>query len=179
MRPLISRLPLFLALLAGPASAGRDASIQRYLASLELGDTLEVVKQVYPPTADWTAEKLPEEGLSRIVIGRGQAKGLPGQAERLTLDFRRGRLVYLRLVYDSESSRKKPLEEVAVDLSLMYGEAHRSGVSYWWGDSDTVIRVSYEELALGEGDERRLRPKSVELRTSIELMERKIFRLKR
>ena len=177
-RPLsILLAALFLAVL--PASARRDASIQRYLASLELGDTLEIIKRVYPPIHEWSVEKLPEEEFSRVVIERGQAKGLPGQMDRLTLDLRRGRLVYMQLVYDADSSRKKPLGEAVVDLSLMYGEPHRSGVAYWGGDSKTVIRASNEELVLGEREERKLRPKSVELRTSIELMDRKIFQLKR
>jgi hypothetical protein len=177
-QPLSLLLPaFFLAVL--PASARQDASIQRYLASLELGDTLEIIKRVYPPVHEWSVEKLPEGELSRVVIERGQAKGLPGQMDRLTLDLRRGRLVYMRLVYDADSSRKKPLGEVVVDLSLMYGEPHRSGVSYWWGDSKTVIRAANEELVLGEKEARKVRPKSVELRTSIELMERKIFQSKR
>ncbi|MEK7743792.1 MAG: hypothetical protein AAB578_05340 [Elusimicrobiota bacterium] len=171
-------LPAFL-LAALPASARQDLAIQRYLASLELGDTLEIVKRVYPPIHEWSVEKLPQEEFSRVVIERGQAKGLPGQMDRLTLDLRRGRLVYMRLVYDADASREKPLGEVVVDLSLMYGEPHRSGVSYWWGDSKTVIRASNEELVQGEAEARKVRPKSVELRTSIELMERKIFQTKR
>jgi hypothetical protein len=165
MRRAVSSLVLAV-LLALPAAAAR---IQRQLVDLQLGDTRDVIEKVYPPRKDWKSYK-DKAGFEHIVVGKDDAKGFPEKAAEMRLILKRGRLVLLQLVYDAEASRKKPLGELVDELALAYGEPHRAGEAYWWGDSGVVVRAKNAELPVKGGDDR------VELRTSLELMVRDVFR---
>jgi hypothetical protein len=159
-------LALFLGLTAAPAAAG--PRIQEYLASLRLGDTLEQVRRIYPPTRDWPKYREPGGGVVRINIERGFAKWFPAGLSSVRLGLRRGRLAYIRIVYDKKESQRKPLEQAALDLSLLYGEPRRSGEAFFWHDGRRVLAVSDIEVPASRGA-------GVELRTSIDLMEKDYF----
>ncbi|HAH08064.1 MAG TPA: hypothetical protein DCM05_16330 [Elusimicrobia bacterium] len=161
----VSLLALLLVLSAVPASAAR---IQRLLADLQLGDTRDMVEKVYPPKKTWKVVK-DKAGFERITLVPGDAKGFPETLAELRLTLRRGRLVLIQLVYDEDASRKTPLNELVGELSLAYGEARRAGQAYWWSGSGAVVRARQAELKAPGKEER------VELRTSLELMDRDLF----
>ena len=50
------------------------------------------------------------------------------------------------MIYDESRSRKKPVEALAGDYALVYGEARRSGERFWWSDRRTVLRIFPAEL---------------------------------
>ncbi|MFH2201728.1 MAG: hypothetical protein ABIJ96_01295 [Elusimicrobiota bacterium] len=153
-------------LLAASRPASAQSSIQRYLASLRLGDGIKQIEMVYPPTRKWQRQKEPKGGVVRIRIEREDSEWFPAKVKTVLLGMRRGRLVHIRLVYDKEYSRQKPFGELAVDLSLIYGEPRRYRESYFWWDSSTVLAVAKAEIKTEKGQE---------LRTSQELMERSYF----
>jgi len=160
-----------LALLCAAALAA--SAIGRHLLSLKLGDTLEVIQKVYPPKGDWPRFR-DALGIVHYTMDKGTAKKLPDEVLKMRVGLRRGRLVHLQLIYGAEASRKKPLSELVLDLSLAYGEPRRSGEAYWWSDGDAVVRASNAELpARSAGDD-----KNVEMLTSLELMEHDVFRSK-
>lgn len=147
------------------AAAGEKRAIQRYLVSLKLGDKLEDVRAVYPPRREWTIGR-DRKGMTRLDLERGDARGLPGDMEVLRLTFDSGRLARIQLIYHREAARKKPVHSLVADFSLVYDEPRRTGLVYWWRDSDTVLRISEAELPTPEGSE---------LRPSLELMEKWLF----
>lgn len=169
----IPRLAALLALALSaslPAAAARTA-IQRHLVSLKLGDTLEMIRKVYPPKGDWPTYR-DSLGIVHYTVEKGIAKRFPGDVLKMRLGLRHGRLVHLQLIYGPEASRKKPLSELVEDLSLAYGEPRRSGEAYWWSDGGTVARASNAELPVrSAGDDR-----NVEMLTSLEMMEHDVFR---
>ncbi len=158
---------LLLVLAASLARADDSPPVQRYLESLKLGDKLEHVKIIYPPTRDWSRSREPR-GVDRVLIQRGQAKYVPEAAESLTLDFKHGRLVRLEVLYDRAYSKKKPLERVVEDLSLDYGEPRRSGDSYFWWDSSTVLVAAQTTVPDPKGN-------GEEVRTTLAVMDRSHF----
>ncbi|OIO08058.1 MAG: hypothetical protein AUJ52_08940 [Elusimicrobia bacterium CG1_02_63_36] len=165
MRRLLFVLPL-LALLASLSDAG--VALQRYLESLKLGDTLKEVEIVYPPRRNWGSYRDPRGNLRRVLLDRSQAKYFPVDAENLRLGFSGERLAHIQVIYTREASKKKPLGNLVVDLSLIYGEPRRIDETYFWWDNDTVIAVSDAMLASPDG-------RGSELRTSLELMDYELF----
>lgn len=155
-------------LLASGPLAGAEAGLQRYLVSLKLGDNMAQIEQVYPPTRQWSKFKEPGGKVVRYTVDRGFAKWFPVKVSTVRLGMRFGRLVHIQVVYDRDHSREKPLNELVVDLSLLYGEPRREGESYFWSDSNTVLCASHAEILGATGD-------SKEFRTSLELMERSYF----
>ena len=80
----MSRLALlaaFLAVSLKPALAANDEPqrLSRHLADLYLGDTMAIVRKLYPPTADWPAYMDPKRGVRRIHIERGDTKHPAGR----------------------------------------------------------------------------------------------------
>jgi hypothetical protein len=169
MRATLLALVLALPAVAeGPLTPTPESSrsVQRYLASLRLGDTLKEIKTVYPPKRKWSSYKEPGGRLTRINVERSTSKWFPPKVSQLSIGLRFGRLAHVQVVYTVESTRAKPLSELVADLSLMYGEPRRWGETYFWFDSATVIAASYQPLKTTKG---------VELRTSLELMEKGVF----
>ncbi len=148
------------------APAGERGSIQRYLASLKLGDTLKQIKLIYPPTRKWSKYREPGGRVKRIIIERGYSKWFPPRVSTIRLGMRRRKLMHIQLIYDRDSSKRKHLSELVVDLSLIYGEPRRWGETYFWFDRSLVIAVSNAKLKTGRGHE---------FRTSLELMEKGYF----
>ena len=169
-RLLAASLIPFLAALPA-ASQDETASIQRHLADLHLGDTLEDVQLIYPPAQEWPAQEERRVRVTRLRVEREAAKSFPADAQTLWLGLRRGRLVDIQLIYDARFSRRRPAERLAQDLALIYGEPRRSNEKFWWTDGRTVLRVFDAELPARPGSEQ-----SVELRTSVQLIERDLFR---
>jgi len=170
-----SRLAALLALTlcVPPAGAAAGTPIQRHLVSLKLGDTLELIRKVYPPKGDWPSYR-DAWGIVHYTVEKGKAKQFPGDVLKMRLGLWRGRLVHLQLIYDPKASRKKSLHELVGDMSLAYGEPRRSGETYWWSDGGAVMRASNAELPVrSAGDDR-----NVEMLTSLELMRHDVFRAK-
>ena len=140
--------------------------IQRYLASLRLGDSLKQIEQIYPPSRNWPQHKEPGGKLDRIRIERGYSKWFPPGVRTVSLGMRRGKLVRLKLIYNKVQSREKALGELVLDLSLIYGEPRRYREKYFWWDAKTVLAVYDTPIKTLKG---------LELRTSLELMEKGYF----
>lgn len=171
MRPL-----LLLALLAVPALAGEDGyedppPIQRYLAELQLGDSLEDVQRIYPPAQDWPSHIDPRGRVTRYRVERGYAKSFPQWTQALMLGFKRGKLVDIQVIYTAKRSGEKTAEELARDLSLTYGEGERSGDKFWWTDGRTVMRVYPVEVPTFKDGER-----GVEWRTCLQVLEKDLWK---
>jgi len=160
---------------SAPSSRGQDeapsTSIQRYLADLHLGDSLEDVQRVYPPAQEWPSIQEAGGRVTRVRVERAYAKSFPAEAQTLWLGFQDGRLVEIQLIYGARFSGKKSSEMLADDMALIYGEPRRSNGKFWWTDGRTVLRVFDAELPVSESQKN-----SVELRTSIQVLERGLFR---
>ncbi|HBL17018.1 MAG: hypothetical protein A2X36_09065 [Elusimicrobia bacterium GWA2_69_24] len=156
-------LPILLAL---GASAADQGTLQRYTQSLLLGDTMEQILQVYPPLKKWPKTREPKSKFDRIHMERESAKDYPAEAEEMILGMRFGKLVHVQVIFTEEYSRRKPLEKLVVDLSLMYGEPRRVGEVYAWWDGSTAVVASNVPAPGEEGD----------LRTSFEMMEKPLLK---
>ena len=170
------RALLLLGLLAAPAFAGDDGyedppAIQRYLAELQLGDSLEDVQRIYPPASDWPSHIDPRGRVTRYRVERAYAKSFPNWTQALLLGFKRGRLVDIQVIYNAKRSGEKTYEELARDLSLTYGEGSRSGDKFWWTDARTVMRVFPVEVPTFKDGER-----GVEWRTSLQVLEKDLYK---
>ena len=170
------RALLLLGLLALPAFAGDDGyedppAIQRYLAELQLGDSLEDVQRIYPPAQDWPSHIDPRGRVTRYRVERGYAKSFPLWTQALMLGFKRGKLVDIQVVYNAKRSGEKTAEDLARDLSLTYGEGERTGDKFWWNDNRTVMRVFPVEVPTFKDGER-----GVEWRTSIQILEKDLYK---
>ena len=170
------RAVLLVALLALPALAGEDGyedppAIQRYLAELQLGDSLDDVQRIYPPAQDWPSHIDPRGRVTRYRVERGYSKSFPLWTQALMLGFKRGKLVDIQVIYTAKRSGEKTFEELARDLSLTYGEGERSGDKFWWTDNRTVLRVYPVEVATFKEGER-----GVEWRTSIQVIEKDLYK---
>ena len=163
---------------AVPAFAQDESpAIQRYLGNLRLGDTLEDVQRVYPPAQEWPALAAPRGGVTRIKVERENAKKFPPDVDILWLGFRKGHLVEIQLIYDARFSRKRSSEVLAERMSLVYGDPNRSSDKFWWSDGSTVLRVFGAELPTRKDEApQKDEAQSLELRTSIQIMERGLFR---
>jgi hypothetical protein len=163
-------LPLLMA--AAPAVCQDETpSIQRALAGLHLGDTLEDVQRVYPPAQEWPSQEERRVHVTRLRVVRESAKSFPPDAQVLWLGLRHGRLVDIQIIYDARFSRRKSAERLTQDLALVYGEPRRSSDKFWWTDGRTVLRVFDAELPSQPDSQQ-----SVELSTSVQLMERDLLR---
>jgi hypothetical protein len=173
------RLLLMLALLALPAGLLRadddgydeTPSIQRYLADLQLGDSLEEVQRIYPPAQEWPSHVDPRGRVTRYRVERAYSKSFPSWTQALMLGFKRGRLVDIQVIYNAKRSGEKTSEELARDLSLTYGAADRSGDKFWWADSSTVMRVFPVEVPTFKDGVR-----GVEWRTSLQILEKGLYK---
>ncbi|MEQ1919617.1 MAG: hypothetical protein ABL955_10490 [Elusimicrobiota bacterium] len=170
------RALLLLGLLALPAFAGDDGyedppAIQRYLAELQLGDSLEDVQRIYPPAQDWPSHIDPRGRVTRYRVERGYAKSFPLWTQALMLGFKRGKLVDIQVIYNAKRSGEKTAEDLARDLSLTYGEGERSGDKFWWTDNRTVMRVFPVEVPTFKDGER-----GVEWRTSIQILDKDLYK---
>ena len=170
------RALLLVGLLAVPAFAGDDGyedppAIQRYLAELQLGDSLEDVQRIYAPSQDWPSHIDPRGRVTRYRVERAYAKSFPLWTQALLLGFKRGKLVDIQVVYNAKRSGEKTAEELARDLSLTYGEGERTGSKFWWTDSRTVIRVFPVEVPTFKDGVR-----GVEWRTSLQVLEKDLYK---
>ena len=168
MRPLAVFLALAALLLAGTSPA-ETPDIQRYLGSLRLGDTMEQIRLIYPPTREWRRFREPGGGVVRIIIDRGYSKWFPPRVRTVRLGMRWGRLAHIEMVYDRAETKRKPLEKVVVEYSMMYGEPRRVEGTYFWWDSGAVFAASNAQVPVG-------RDGAKEVRTSVALMERWYFK---
>lgn len=142
--------------------------IDRYLASMRLGDTLEKIRSIYPPVKEWPSYDEPGSSMTRVDILREQARAFPAHVSFIRLSLREGRVRRIVLVYDKRQSRRKPLDKLVRELSLKYGEPRRRDLRYWWRDKGTVVLAAYAELPSKLGAVKELRP-------SLELMDSSVF----
>lgn len=154
-----------------PARAEDAPAIQRHLAYLHLGDSLESVQKIYPPARDWPSYVEPRGHVTRIKVESYFAKKFPAKADTLWLGFKGGSLVEVQLIYDEQYTAEKTVEALAGDLALIYGEASRTDDKFWWMDDASALRVFYTQVPMMRAGRR-----VVELRTTIQLMERALFR---
>jgi len=147
--------------------------IQKYLADLHLGDSLENIEKIYPPVAPWPARMEQKGKVKRMRIERAKARRFQAHADLMWLSLKKDRLVEIQLVYDAAYTKEKSAEELASDLSLLYGEARRSGDRFWWTDGARVLRAMYVEVPVAPED-----GEGTELRTSIQLMDARLFHRK-
>ncbi len=167
---------LLLALFAAPAFAGDDGyedppALQRYLADLQLGDALEDVHRIYPPTADWPSYIDPQGRVRRYRVERAYAKSFPSWTQTLMLGFKKGKLVDIQVIYTAKRSAEKTSEGLAHDLALIYGESDRSGDKFWWTDKRTVMRVFPVEVPTYKEGVR-----GVAWRTSIQVLDKDLYK---
>lgn len=163
---------LILPFAAAAARADEDdetPALQRYLVSLQLGDGLEDARRVYPPASDWPPSE-ERRGVTRYRVDRGAAKSYPAGVETMYLGFKRGRLVEIEVVYDEKTSRKKPVEKLAGEYALVYGESRRTGDRFWWTDGRTVLRVFPAEIPIAKDGEH-----AVAWRTAVQVFEAGLF----
>ena len=164
-------LALFLTTPPLPARAEDSPPIQRHLAYLHLGDSLETVQKIYPPARDWPSYVEPRGHVTRIKVESYFAKKFPQKVDTIWLGFKGGSLVEIQLIYDEEYTAQKTVEDLAGDLALIYGEASRTEDKFWWMDDATVLMVFYTQVPMIRAGRR-----VVEMRTTIQLMERALFR---
>ncbi len=170
MRALLLALLLLPALPAARA-AGDDETpaIQRYLVDVKLGDGIETVRRIYPPASEWPATEQANAGVKRYKLERLTTKQFPRRVETLFLGFKRGRLVEIEVVYDAKKSADQPVEKLAGEYALSYGEPTRSGDRFWWSDGRTVLRVFPAEVPLAkDGDH------AVSWRTAVQVFDREL-----
>ncbi|MDE2512119.1 MAG: hypothetical protein KGL74_13425 [Elusimicrobia bacterium] len=128
-----------------------DVKIQRYLVSLQLGDNIEEVRRVYPPASEWPVVEN-KNGVTRYRVEKSMAKIFPPHVETLFVGFKKGRLVEIQTVFDEKKSRAQPVNKLAGEYALVYGEGHLSGNRFWWSDGRTVLRVFHSDVPLaGDG----------------------------
>jgi len=87
------------------------------------------------------------------------------------LGMKRDRLVEIQLIYDAAYTREESVEQLAGELSLIYGEPRRSQGKFWWTDGETVLRAFYAEVPSPQKDD----AGAVELRTSLQVMDAGLF----
>lgn len=156
-----------------PAAArgGERAPIQRDLAELSLGDALEDIQRLYPPAQEWPVTVEKRAGVKRYRVDRAATKNPAPHVDTMWLGLKHGRLVEIQLIYTAAGTRAKSVDALASDLALTYGEPTGGGGKYWWRDGKTVLRVFHAELpTVKDGGAQ------VELRTSLQLMEARLFK---
>jgi hypothetical protein len=166
MRALLLALLILPAFPAARAEENEEAApLQRYLASLQLGDNIEEVRRAYPPAQEWPTVDA-RGGVTRYRVERGFAKAFPARVEMLFVGFKKGRLVEIQLVYDEKKSRAQTAEKLAGEYALVYGEPRRSGDRFWWADGKTVLRVFPAELPVVQDGEH-----AVAWRTAVQIFD--------
>lgn len=159
-------------LVAGPVRADdEDITLQRHFHYLYLGDTLEDIQKVYVPAQEWPSYREPRNHVNRIRVERSFLKQPDRDIDVMWLGMKRGRLVELQFIYNARYTRNKSVEQLAKELSLIYGEPQNEGGKFWWADGKTVIRVLHAEVPVNNEDGSR----GVELRTSLQLAEDWLF----
>ena len=155
---------------ARPARADDAPKVQRYLADLRLGDDLETVRRVYPPAREWPGSSSGGGDMVRYRVERSWAKAFPRDAQTLFVGFLRGRLVEIEIVYGSRLSARQPVDKLAGEYALIYGEPRRTAERFWWADDRTVLRVFPVEVPA-----RKAGPRAVEIRTGVQVFDRRAF----
>lgn len=145
--------------------------IQRKLAHLKLGDHLDEIQRIYLPSHEWPSQREPKQGVQRIRIERSGIKYPEPRVDVMWLGMRKDRLVEIQLIYDAAYTREESVEQLAGELSLIYGEPHRSQGKFWWADGKTVLRAFYAEVPSPQNDD----ASAVELRTSLQVMDAGLF----
>ena len=136
--------------------------------SVRLGSSLSAIKKVYPPTKPWPSKREPNEGVDRIQLHLEDAKYFPVGVEQIIVDMRRGEVVKVKAVFDTDQTRKQPLSALVKDLSQQYGEPRRIGMTYGWQDDQSLLKAYDAPVKKKDG--------SVSLRTAIELSDLAAFR---
>lgn len=168
--PPLRRLLLAAGLALTAATAGAEV-IQRQLIHLHLGDSLKTVQKIYKPAQNWPSYVEPRGRIDRVRVERSYLKKPDSRFETMWLGFRRGSLVEIQLIYDAAYTQKKSAEELASDWAVIYGAPQRTDDGrYVWNDGDTVLHVFSAEVPVLQ-DKRQV----IELRTSIQLIERGLF----
>ena len=167
MLPRASLLALAL-FIAAPLAADDEIAIQRHLADLQLGDTLEQIQLIYRPLSEWSSHKEPRGKVTRHRAQRHQIKNPPREIDTIWMGLRRGRLVDIQLIYTAAHTRARSVDDLASELSIIYGEGRRQGNRFWWTDGRTVLRVFYAEVPKEEGV-------GLEWRTSLQVMDENLF----
>lgn len=171
MRAFLAAL-LLLPVLSFPARADEHeeaVSIQRYLVSLQLGDSLEEVRRVYPPASEWPVVEN-RGGVTRYRVERSTAKAFPSRVQILFVGFKKGRLVEIQTVYDKKKSGDWSVNKLAGEYALVYGEPRRAGNRFWWSDGKTVMRVFNFTVPLpGDGKN------AVAWRTAVQVFDEGVF----
>lgn len=168
MRAILATFLLLSALLAVHASEVDDTPIQRHLVGLRLGDKLKRVREIIPPTAEWTSTDM-GKGLKRYRIDHTVTKSLSSTMDVLYIGVKDGRLVEIQAVYSEKKSRDKSVDRLIGDYSLYYGVANRAGEKYWWSDGETVLRIFSSELPVAKSG-----TKTVALRSTVQIFEAKL-----
>ena len=169
---LLLLMPLVPAVRAYTDDPEEDIPIQRYLKNLYLGDTLEVIRRIYPPAREWPSYIEPRGQVKRYRVERAYAKKFPRRVQTMWLGMKKGRLVEIKLIYDARYTRKKGADKLAGDLALIYGKPKYTQGKYWWSDGKTVMRIFYEELPILRGADKI----GVELRTTLQIMDQGLFK---
>jgi hypothetical protein len=163
MRALLLALLILPAFRAARADDDEAVPLQRYLVSLQLGDSLEEVRRTYPPAQEWPSVDT-RGGVTRYRVERGMAKAFPSRVETLFLGFKKGKLAEIQVVYDEKKSRSQTAEKLAGEYALVYGEAKRNGDRFYWSDGDTVLRVFPAEVPVVSDGE-----KAIAWRTAVQI----------
>lgn len=146
------------------------APMQRYLANLYLGDTLEDIQRTYPPAQEWPVSVAGKAKVKRYRVDRSYTKYPAPHVDTMWLGLRHGQLVEIQLIYSAAYSRSTPVNKLVEDLSLTYGPPSSNGSKFWWTGGGVVLRVfSAEVPTLRDGGA------VVELRTSLQLMQASLF----
>lgn len=168
------RVPLIFALLALPLSPARgyddDLKVQRKLGKLYLGDSIKDVKRIYKPSQDWPSYVEPRGRVNRIRVERSYLKTPDPRIETMWLGVKRGSLVEIQYIYDARATKAQPVEALAADWAVIYGEPRLTNGRYWWDDGKTVLRIFYAEVPVLKGS-----GQAVELRTSVQIMDSGLF----
>ncbi len=145
--------------------------VQRHLAHLKLGDHLDEIERIYSPSHEWPSQRELKQGVNRIRIERSGLKYPEPHVDVMWLGMKRDRLVEIQLIYDAAYTREESVEQLAGELSLIYGEPRRSQGKFWWTDGETVLRAFYAEVPSPQKDD----AGAVELRTSLQVMDAGLF----
>ncbi len=169
MRALLAAVLIPALLVCGARAQDEEepVKVERYLVHLTLGDALEDIQRVFPPASEWPITAEPRTKVKRYRIERAATKYPAPHTDIMWLGLKHGGLVEIQLIYTAAYTRTKSVDSLARDLALTYGEPHSNGSKFWWSDGRTVLRVFYAEVPGKDG--------GVELRTSLQLLEAKLF----
>lgn len=167
---VLSAAALSLAFAASARAQGSPA-LQRHLAHLYLGDVLEDIQSIYPPSRPWPSHLEPRGRVTRYRVEARAVSGMPLGIDMMWLGMKDGRLAEIQVIYDANQTQKNPLEALVGELALIYGEPRRSSERFWWSDGKTVLRAFHAEVPVLQDGR-----KAVELRASLQLLDAGLFR---